>query len=150
LKIPALYGKKSFNVTLTRLGTVNGSSTRTAYAVAVLVFLSVLIVTTNVSADDLELYCYPNPAKLDGTRLTIVYELTADSTVTLRIYTIDGYEVKTVLDGVDLEASKINRKRWDFTNGAGEEVNPGVYVAVLRVTNSVSGEKTDRFVFILE
>lgn len=129
---------------------MNGSSKRTGYAVAVVVFLSVLVVTTNVSADDLGLYCYPNPAKLDGSRLTIEFELTAESAVTLGIYTIDGSEVKTVLDGVNLEASKVNRKRWNFTNGAGDEVNPGVYVAVLRVTNSVSGEKTDRFVFILE
>jgi hypothetical protein len=115
-------------------------------------YLALLLLSFYIfaSADDFNLHCYPNPADLDGIRLTIAFNLPVASTVTLEIYTIEGYKLKTILNEANVDAAKVKRALWGYKDEAGEKVNPGVYVAVLRVNNSDDGEKNDKFVFILE
>jgi hypothetical protein len=127
-------------------------SIRPIKAIPVSGYLALFLLNIYVcaSADDFNLHCYPNPASLDGKRITIAFNLPIASTVTLEIYTIEGYKVKTILNEANVDATKAKRTLWGFKDEAGEKVNPGVYVAVLRVNNSDDGEKNDKFVFILE
>lgn len=121
-------------------------------AISVSGYLALFLISIHVSAsaNDFDLHCYPNPADLDGKRLTIAFNLAMASTVTLEIYTIDGYKVKTILNEANVDAAKVKRALWGYKDETGEKVNPGVYVAVLRVNNSEDGEKNGKFVFILE
>jgi hypothetical protein len=68
----------------------------------------------------------------------------------LEIYTIDGYKVKTILNNAPLEPTDAKLVEWAYRNNGGEKVDPGVYVAVLRIADPANGERTDRFVFVLE
>ncbi|MCK5642352.1 MAG: hypothetical protein KAJ19_16210 [Gammaproteobacteria bacterium] len=120
-------------------------SIRKVVAFAILFFI--LAVPKVWSDDDLGLYCFPNPVISGGNGLTIAFDSTSGAVVTLEIFTIDGYNVRVLLDGVTVQVEELT---WDLTNGAGEELIPGAYVAVLRVAGLPGGEKMDRFVFIVE
>jgi hypothetical protein len=119
-------------------------------AVAFFVCVSFLFPVPDVRADDLGLHCYPNPARIRGRFLTVTFKVDAGSDVTLEIYTIDGYKVKTIFNNTRLEPTDAKLVEWAYRNNGGEKVDPGVYVAVLRISDPVNGERTDRFIFVLE
>ena len=119
-------------------------------AVAFFVCVSFLFFVSDVRADDLGLRCYPNPARIRGRFLTVAFKVDAGSDVTLEIYTIDGYKVKTIFNNTRLEPVDAKLVEWAYRNNGGEKVDPGVYVAVLRISDSANGERIDRFVFVLE
>jgi hypothetical protein len=119
-------------------------------AIALFVCVSSLFSVPDVQADDLGLYCYPNPARIRGRFLTIAFEVNVSSDVTLEIYTIDGHKVKTIMNDIRVAPTDEKLVVWAYRNNGGEKVDPGVYVAVLRISDSANGERTDRFVFVLE
>ncbi|UCE27322.1 MAG: hypothetical protein JSW52_00800 [Candidatus Coatesbacteria bacterium] len=122
----------------------------------VLTVLLLISATTAISVgdawadDDLGLHCYPNPAQIRGVFLTAAFKVETNSNVTLEIYTIDGYKVKTLLDNVSLGPTEVKTVKWAYRNNGGEKVDPGVYVAVLRISDPVNGGRIDKFVFVLE
>jgi|GEM_PF-1762834 len=129
---------------------MNGSYACMTWAVVFFVCVSFLFSVPDVRADDLGLYCYPNPARIRGRFLKIAFEVDAGSDVTLEIYTIDGHKVKTILNNTQVAPTDEKLVEWAYRNNGGEKVDPGVYVAVLRISDSANGERTDRFVFVLE
>lgn len=83
------------------------------------------------------LVSYPNPFSPPAEKIQIAYRLSAASEVEMKIYTLTGERVfeKTFASGAG-----INQIEWDGTNGRGETVKNGVYIAVLR--SKTTGETT--------
>ena len=81
---------------------------------------------------------YPNPFAAGREGTTITYYLDQRSTVTLRLFTLWGAPVKTLLDGQTLDAGLHQNTVWDGRNGGGDTVNNGVYHLVLEI-NAVNG-----------
>jgi hypothetical protein len=63
---------------------------------------------------------------------------------------LDAQKEKTILDSIHVEPTDTELVVWAYRNDGGEKVDPGVYVALLRINDSANGERTDRFVFVLE
>ena len=65
---------------------------------------------------------YPNPFN-PSTRIT--YALPEDAVVSVRIFTLLGQEVKTLLIGLQGAGEKV--VSWDGTNNAGDAMSSGIY-----------------------
>jgi hypothetical protein len=85
---------------------------------------------------------FPNPFAAGRDRTTFAYYLAQPSRVWLRILTLEGESVATLIDGVARSAGIQQADRWDGRNGAGRVVRNGVYVAELTVRDD--GGRTDR------
>ncbi|MDD5657760.1 MAG: FlgD immunoglobulin-like domain containing protein, partial [Elusimicrobia bacterium] len=90
---------------------------------------------------------YPNPfdTRKGGAsgKTTITYILGADSDVTITIYDLLGYVVKTLSYGPAVEGGKAgpNFVEWDGRNGSGVLVSKGGYIARIKV-KSPNGSST--------
>jgi len=84
---------------------------------------------------------FPNPfaAGRDETRLA--FYLRDAATVSLKVYTIRGEIVKTLLDGVPLGAGLHQDTTWDGRNGRGTTVLNGVYLAEIAVSFDDGGSE---------
>lgn len=76
---------------------------------------------------------FPNPFAAGREPTTFVYALERPSRVSLRIWTLRGELVRTLLDGDALGSGLRQSEQWDGRNGAGRLVANGVYVAELIV-----------------
>jgi hypothetical protein len=80
---------------------------------------------------------YPNPVDLRkaGAKTTIVYELAANSEVTLTLYDLLGYTVRewTFSPGSNGAQQGPNAVDWDGSNGMGNKVSKGGYIARIEV-----------------
>jgi len=76
---------------------------------------------------------YPNPFHPKDAPTTIAYKLAADASVSLRIYSVMGYEVlsKQFQAGADGGRQGLNEFLWDGRNGSGTVVATGGYLAVV-------------------
>ena len=63
----------------------------------------------------------------------MTYYLDQPSKVTLRLFTVWGAPVVTLLDAKPLDAGLYQSVLWDGRNGDGDTVNNGVYYLVLEV-----------------
>jgi flagellar hook assembly protein FlgD len=69
--------------------------------------------------------------------MAFVYQASSDTEVTLKIYTIYGEPVKTLIDnkpvqnGVTYDGTTNPNWKWDGKNGANREVSSGIYTAIL-------------------
>ena len=79
---------------------------------------------------------YPNPftAGRESTRIT--FYMPDDGRVTLRVFTLTGAGVKTIIDNEYLTRGLYQDYYWDGRNGKGMDVLNGVYYLVLDVTTS--------------
>lgn len=69
--------------------------------------------------------CYPNPFNPNNNSVTIKYHLSKDTRVTVRIYTITGELIKTLVD--ETETIGIKTITWDGKNSEGTKVASGIY-----------------------
>jgi hypothetical protein len=76
---------------------------------------------------------FPNPFNPKHEETTFVYFLPADGRVTLRLWSVQGEKVITLLDGENRSAGLHQDDRWNGVNGAGRGVMNGVYIAELTV-----------------
>jgi hypothetical protein len=76
---------------------------------------------------------FPNPFAAGREATTVVYYLPEAGRVSLRIFTLRGEPVATLLDGVVRPAGLSQSDVWDGRNGSGNVVINGVYVAELDV-----------------
>jgi hypothetical protein len=76
---------------------------------------------------------YPNPFAAGRVPTTFVYVLDRASRVSLRIRTLRGELVRTLLEHVAFGAGLRQTDQWDGRNGQGQVVMNGVYVAELLV-----------------
>jgi hypothetical protein len=83
---------------------------------------------------------YPNPFAAGREHTTITYYLAERSTVTLKLYTLWGAPVTTLVKGITLDAGLYQNTLWDGRTGGGETVNNGVYILVLE-TNGEGGAR---------
>ncbi len=74
---------------------------------------------------------YPNPFVAGGGRTTITFYMPEDGNATLRVFTITGEPVRTIVDGGALAAGLHQEFSWDGKNGNGNTVLNGVYFLVL-------------------
>lgn len=70
---------------------------------------------------------YPNPF---NPSTTIEYHLPQAANVTLRIYTITGEAIRTLVEGVENQGRKV--VQWDGRNDAGTKVSSGIYLYSLQ------------------
>ncbi|MCI0405811.1 MAG: T9SS type A sorting domain-containing protein [candidate division Zixibacteria bacterium] len=75
------------------------------------------------------LITYPNPFSPPAEKIQIAYRLLAASEVELKIYTLTG---ELVTEKTYASGTGVNQIEWDGTNGRGETVKNGVYIAVVR------------------
>jgi hypothetical protein len=76
---------------------------------------------------------YPNPFAAGREHTTITYYLQARSRVTLKLYTLWGAPVATLIDNRSQNAGLYQNVTWDGRNGDGHVVNNGVYFLVLEI-----------------
>ncbi len=76
---------------------------------------------------------YPNPF---NPSTTIEYHLPAQSRVTIKILSLLGQEVKTVVDGI--ENAGVHQSQWDGRNNSGVDAASGVYFYRIEA-NSIGG-----------
>ena len=76
---------------------------------------------------------YPNPFAAGRENTAITYYLEQKSSVTLKLYTIWGKPVATLLDNKNREPGLHQDVTWDGRNGDGDVVNNGVYYLVLEI-----------------
>ncbi|MDH3216605.1 MAG: Ig-like domain-containing protein [Candidatus Krumholzibacteria bacterium] len=76
---------------------------------------------------------YPNPfaAGKQGTRIT--YKLAQTATVTLKLYTVWGNHVRTLIDNKTQSPGLYQDVAWDGQNADGDVVNNGVYFLILEI-----------------
>jgi hypothetical protein len=74
---------------------------------------------------------FPNPFAAGGEPTTFVYYLPKNASVTLKIWTVRGEAVATVLQDAHCDAGLHQDKQWDGKNGRGNAVVNGVYIAEL-------------------
>jgi len=79
-----------------------------------------------------KVYSYPNPA---NNTTNIHFKLGADANVTIRIYTISGELVKTLVENKFYSAGT-NTELWQLNNNRGEKVARGIYILLVKATNS--------------
>jgi hypothetical protein len=92
---------------------------------------------------------YPNPFAAGREGTTITYYLDKKSTVTLRLFTLWGAPVKTLVDGQTLDAGLHQNVIWDGRNGNGDTVNNGVYHLVLEIDTDDSHKTIKRKVGVI-
>ncbi len=80
---------------------------------------------------------YPNPFNA-GTIIT--YSLPKAASVNLRIYNIDGQEIRTLI-GNKTKTSGKHQARWDGKDNQGRNVASGVYIYQLRVGDFVDSKR---------
>jgi hypothetical protein len=76
---------------------------------------------------------YPNPFAAGREQTSITYYLDHKSRVTLKLYTLWGAPVATLVDNKTEDAGLHQSVRWDGKNGDGDVVANGVYYLVLDV-----------------
>ncbi len=74
---------------------------------------------------------FPNPFSAGNQLTTFVYYLPKNAKVTLKIWTVRGEAVSTVLQAVHRTAGLYQDNQWDGRNGRGIAVVNGVYIAEL-------------------
>ena len=81
---------------------------------------------------------YPNPFHPPAEPTTIAYKLSADATVTLRIFTLSGDLVRseTFARGAAGGTGGLNQWLWNGTNGAGKLVSSGGYVVMIEAQDT--------------
>jgi flagellar hook assembly protein FlgD len=78
----------------------------------------------------------PNPFI---TNTTIIYSLLSDSKVVLRIYTVTGQKVRTLID--QYQSNGEESVQWDGRNDSGKIVSSGVYIYRLQVNEKAKCRK---------
>lgn len=76
---------------------------------------------------------FPNPFAAGREATTVVFFLPGEGRVWLRVFTLRGEPVATLLDGAPRSAGLHQSDAWDGRNGNGEVVRNGVYIAELEV-----------------
>lgn len=84
---------------------------------------------------------YPNPFAAGRELTTITYFLEEQSTISLKLYTLWGAPVRTLLENQARAPGFYEDVIWDGRNGDGHTVNNGVYYLRLEI-RGVSGKKT--------
>jgi hypothetical protein len=82
---------------------------------------------------------YPNPFVAGRGKTTITFYLPGAGSATVRVFTITGERVRTIVENKQLAAGLHQEFSWDGTNGSGNTVLNGVYYLVLTV--SVDGRE---------
>jgi len=85
---------------------------------------------------------YPNPFAAGREQTRITYYLEETSRVRLKLYTLWGKDVATLLDGETRPAGLHEDVLWDGRNGDGDVVNNGVYYLVLEIDPAGGGTHT--------
>jgi hypothetical protein len=77
---------------------------------------------------------YPNPFVAGVEKTTITFYLPAEGRVSVRVFTITGEPVRTIIENEQLSAGLHQEYSWDGKNGGGVTVLNGVYYLLLKVT----------------
>ncbi|MEZ4651185.1 MAG: hypothetical protein R3E97_20825 [Candidatus Eisenbacteria bacterium] len=92
---------------------------------------------------------FPNPFAAGRESTAFVYYLPMDSEVTLRVWTLTGDEVVTLVERYSSDAGLHQEVTWDGRNGNGETVRNGVYLAELEVQMMGRSERILRKVAVI-
>ncbi len=76
---------------------------------------------------------FPNPFQAGHEQTTFAFLLASDARVTLKLCTPHGEAVATIIDGEQRAAGFYQTDTWDGSNGRGEVVRNGVYLAEIVV-----------------
>lgn len=92
---------------------------------------------------------FPNPFAAGRETTSFVYYLPAEGIVDLRIWTLQGDEVVTLLSAHRIPAGLHQDVVWDGRNGAGDTVRSGVYLAELEVRTAQGSARLLRKVAVV-
>ncbi|MBN2754295.1 MAG: hypothetical protein JXR81_05440 [Candidatus Goldbacteria bacterium] len=87
-------------------------------------------------------HVFPNPVDPKQSPAVISYHLKNDAEVSIKIFTVTGKHVKTILDKTVKSAGRHSEDEWDGTNENKIEVLSGVYLCVLEVKDKATGSTT--------
>jgi len=99
--------------------------------------------TVSVQPSDLEksFHAFPNPFNPSSGKCRIEYYLAVEAEVTIKIFTLSGVPVKTIIEKALKSPGLHNEDGWDARNTGKEAVLSGVYMCVIQVKDS-AGKKT--------
>jgi len=92
---------------------------------------------------------YPNPFVAGRERTRITFYLPEDGRVTLRVFTLTGIGVKTIINNEFLTRGLYQDYYWDGKNGKGVDVLNGVYYLVLDVSTPGGNHRFKRKVAVV-
>ena len=92
---------------------------------------------------------YPNPFISSREQTRITFHMPSDGLVTLKLYTLTGRHVITLLDGDRRAAGLHQDVTWDGRNGAGEHVLNGVYYLVIETNTGGTARTMKRKVAVV-
>jgi len=93
------------------------------------------------SAGDLACSYYPNPADFSKIeKMTVFYNLQEESVVDLRIYTVAGERVKTLVDN-ETESAGEHYAEWYGDTAGGNKAASGVYLSVIKIGKEIIKNK---------
>ena len=76
---------------------------------------------------------YPNPFVAGTEKTTITFYMPVEGLASLRVFTVTGEPVRTIVDRAQLKVGLHQEFSWDGRNGAGNAVLNGVYYLLLKV-----------------
>ena len=76
---------------------------------------------------------FPNPFAAGREHTTLAFFLPRDGRVSLKVWTLRGEIVRSVLENAPLAAGLHQEASWDGRNGRGDVVRNGVYLAEIAV-----------------
>ena len=80
--------------------------------------------------------CFPNPFH-NQTNFTFFHNQQGqDLDVTVRIFTLEGRQVKTIRHTIKASGSRYVGANWDGTNDAGSVLPPGIYIYGIMVKSN--------------
>lgn len=114
------------------------------------IFLTSLMVLVTSASAGVDLHCYPNPAVSGRDEVNISIQPPADGEVTIQIYSVDGFPVRTILESESVNGGGAYIvARWDMNNDAGDAVSPGAYIVRLE-GDFGDGKVTEKFVLVVD
>jgi hypothetical protein len=115
-----------------------------------LIFIILTLFLASPAFAGVDLRCYPNPAVSGRDEVKISIHPPADGEVSVRIYSIDGFPVRELIDNEPVNGGGAYVvASWDMKNDGGETVSPGAYL--VKLDGDFSGENvTEKFVLIVD
>jgi len=95
--------------------------------------------STNGAGDPDMFYLYQNYPNPFNQQTSIEYFLTKETQVVLKIFNLQGQEIKTLVDQVHPAGS--HKQNWDGTNDGGQQVSEGLYILKLESQETVLAKK---------
>ena len=145
-----LYSKTALNTNISvDLTTIKALDNGTPFFVKIVISPLLIISSITATYAGNQIVCYPSPYQMSYGSLKIVFDVNANSKVTLEVFDNRGRLVKTILTDktISAVASRFdNVLTWDGKDDIGRIINTGIYTVVVRVNPVDTSNTKDKYI----